>query len=341
MNLQELNSKIHQASKSELVANLASFKIDIAKALNHAEESEAYYRNHTGRELYRKLHNFGLGSEISSIGDAHDNGFRPLTVNGIKSILYDPSIDLNSSVLLAWYSASHSSTITKNPSNDKYGEITVWADKSGNSNDLTGNGNPTTGASAQNSLNVIDLDGDDYFLLEGYSTPANGTVQAFIICEVTACDNNQDSILSMNAANKDWQISAGNASQFRGILHFSTQSPHQSTTVGSNAGLKGYHMFCADLDFTDNGKYQLLVDGETLAGTHVRTYSDKIAPTVDFGVFRNRGENQFPQGSVAEVLLLNNTDNVVRQKVEGYLAHKWGIESQLGGSHPYKTSAPS
>ena len=59
----------------------------------------------------------------------------------------------------------------------------------------------------------------------------------------------------MNAANKDWQISAGNASQFRGILHSSTQSPHQSTTVGSNAGLKGYHMFCADLDFTDNGKY--------------------------------------------------------------------------------------
>ena len=95
MNLQQLNSKIHQASKSELVADLASFKIDIAKALNHAEESEAYYRNHTGRELYRKLHNFGLGAQISSIGDAHDSGFRPLTVNGIKSTLYDPSIDLN------------------------------------------------------------------------------------------------------------------------------------------------------------------------------------------------------------------------------------------------------
>tara|TARA_B100000085_G_scaffold273922_1_gene289951 strand:+ start:4232 stop:5257 length:1026 start_codon:yes stop_codon:yes gene_type:complete len=341
MNLQQLNSKIHQASKSELVANLASFKIDIAKALNHAEESEAYYRNHTGRELYRKLHNFGLGAQISSIGDAHDSGFRPLTVNGIKSTLYDPSIDLNSSVLLAWYSASHSSTITKHPSNDKYGEITVWADKSGNSNDLTGNGNPTTVASTQNSLNVIDLDGDDFFLLENYSTPANGNLQAFIVCEITACNNNQDSILSMNAANKDWQISAGNSKQFRGILHFANQTPHGSTTVASNAGLKGYHMFCADLDKTDDGQYRLLVDGKVLPGTLVRTYSDKISSPVDFGVFRNRGENQFPQGFVAEVLLLNNTDNTVREKVEGYLAHKWGIESLLPGSHPYKASAPS
>ena len=196
MNLQQLNNRIHQASKSELVANLASFKIDIAKALNHAVESEAYYRNHTGRELYRKLHNFGLGSEISSIGDAHDNGFRPLTVNGIKSTLYDPSIDLNSSVLSAWYSASHSSTITKNASN----EVAVWSDKSGNSNDLTGNGNPVTGSSTQNSLNVIDIDGGDYFERNNFSTPTSGNLQAFIVCNVTAVNNNADSILSMDAA---------------------------------------------------------------------------------------------------------------------------------------------
>ena len=91
MNLQQLNKKIHQASKSELVANLATFKTDIANALT-AGESEAYYRNHTGRELYRKLHNFGLGAEITSIGDAHDNGLRPLTVAGIKNVdPFDPS----------------------------------------------------------------------------------------------------------------------------------------------------------------------------------------------------------------------------------------------------------
>jgi len=30
----------------------------------------------------------------------------------------------------------------------------------------------------------------------------------------------------------------------------------------------------------------------------------------------------------------------VRQRIEGYLAHKWGLTSELPGGHPYKTSAP-
>jgi len=30
-----------------------------------------------------------------------------------------------------------------------------------------------------------------------------------------------------------------------------------------------------------------------------------------------------------------------RQRVEGYLAHKWGCEGDLGSDHPYKSSAPT
>jgi hypothetical protein len=29
-----------------------------------------------------------------------------------------------------------------------------------------------------------------------------------------------------------------------------------------------------------------------------------------------------------------------RQKVEGYLAHKWGLTANLPGDHPYKIAAP-
>ena len=34
------------------------------------------------------------------------------------------------------------------------------------------------------------------------------------------------------------------------------------------------------------------------------------------------------------------TDIYSIEKAEGYLAHKWGLESSLPSSHPYKTSAP-
>ena len=40
-------------------------------------------------------------------------------------------------------------------------------------------------------------------------------------------------------------------------------------------------------------------------------------------------------------LWLNGTvDLTERQKIEGYLAHKWGLAANLPADHPYKTEAP-
>jgi hypothetical protein len=46
-------------------------------------------------------------------------------------------------------------------------------------------------------------------------------------------------------------------------------------------------------------------------------------------------------GDVAELIIVNgiiNEDD--RQRIEGYLAHKWGSTAYLASAHPYKTSAP-
>ncbi len=84
MTLQELNNQIHAVrDQSEMASKLTSFKNNIKTSLV-AGESESYYMNHTGRELYRKLSHFGMESEITTIGDDHDDGFRPVTVTGIK-----------------------------------------------------------------------------------------------------------------------------------------------------------------------------------------------------------------------------------------------------------------
>ena len=84
MTLQELNNQIHAIkSQNEMSTKLSSFKTNIKNALI-AGQSESYYMNHTGRELYKKLSNFGMESDITSIGDLHDAGFRPLTATGIK-----------------------------------------------------------------------------------------------------------------------------------------------------------------------------------------------------------------------------------------------------------------
>jgi len=47
-------------------------------------------------------------------------------------------------------------------------------------------------------------------------------------------------------------------------------------------------------------------------------------------------------GDLAEVITFStDLTTTNREKVEGYLAHKWGLQSTLPANHPYKTTAPS
>ena len=50
--------------------------------------------------------------------------------------------------------------------------------------------------------------------------------------------------------------------------------------------------------------------------------------------------NRF-QGDLAECIVLSSIDTDTRQKIEGYLAHKWGLTANLPVSHPYKSAAPT
>jgi hypothetical protein len=44
-------------------------------------------------------------------------------------------------------------------------------------------------------------------------------------------------------------------------------------------------------------------------------------------------------GQIKEIVVVS--DNTDRQKIEGYLAHKWGLTDSLPVDHPYKTSPPT
>jgi len=44
---------------------------------------------------------------------------------------------------------------------------------------------------------------------------------------------------------------------------------------------------------------------------------------------------------IGEIIMVETTDTTTRQKIEGYLAHKWGLTANLPNDHPYKTAAPT
>ena len=69
-------SQIHSTKTAqELSDNLSVYKSQIKGILDlNIESQSTYYKNHTGRELFRKLYNFGLSHLIPTTYDA---GFRP------------------------------------------------------------------------------------------------------------------------------------------------------------------------------------------------------------------------------------------------------------------------
>ena len=47
-------------------------------------------------------------------------------------------------------------------------------------------------------------------------------------------------------------------------------------------------------------------------------------------------------GEIAEALVFDEQINAVnRQKIEGYLAHKWDLSGQLPDLHPYSNEPPT
>jgi hypothetical protein len=55
---------------------------------------------------------------------------------------------------------------------------------------------------------------------------------------------------------------------------------------------------------------------------------------------KNSGGDAFMNGAIGELIIAQSTNVVLQQKIEGYLAHKWGLEVNLPTNHPYKSSAP-
>jgi hypothetical protein len=46
------------------------------------------------------------------------------------------------------------------------------------------------------------------------------------------------------------------------------------------------------------------------------------------------------EGDIAELIVTHYADTATRQRIEGYLAWKWGLQGSLPGGHPYESAAP-
>jgi len=246
-------------------------------------------------------------------------------VYGTQPVLWTPSQISN---LISWYDAADLSTIT-----EEGGLVSLLADKSGNKYGATsaGGAKPQTGTRTLNGKNVLDFDGADNFLANGSVIfPSSGDIAVFSVNIIDSVATGSDSIISTDGAFFDFEFRANNASQFDGEVYGAT------LTGGPFPGPSIYN---ANFDFTGLGINNAFIDG-TQRATNV-TYSTKLDTTQVLYVMANTNITQFLEGAVAEVILTEDVTLGTRQRVEGYLAWKWGLVANLPGGHPYKIIRPT
>lgn len=267
---------------------------------------------------------------------------------GSASTPWSPSTDITT---VAWIDASDSSTYTRSGTG-----LNSVTDKSGTYTIDIGS-NVVTNSSTQNGLNVFDFDGNGDYLQSSTNEAqvSNGNHWAIGVFRFEGTNSTQDTLWSYEtnqSPKRDYAISSGNSSNsWPGELDLDGLFSNRiSSTIGNvelwddkSLTRNQYHVVACWFNKSGN-QIGVRVDG-TNAFTPVNDYDNSLQTNQQLRLMRNRSSQEL-DGKLGEFFAVANipgtsgTDLTHLTKAEGYLAHKWGLESSLPSSHPYKTSAP-
>jgi len=224
------------------------------------------------------------------------------------------------------------------------GTVARWEDKSGNANHATqstSGSRPLRKTNIQNGLDTLLFDGSDDWL-SGAATP---------------CTSNNKTIISVakNAAGAGGGVlymnQQGNNNKF-----FARQRFANNTSIVGGDGVANNVTITANLStawesFTISSWTQQSSNRAVFYWNNGTSYATTGIPDNENGSAGYRlgtGQsspgalvNVFP-GDIGELVILNSQASTdTRQRIEGYLAHKWGLTANLPNDHPYKTAAPT
>lgn len=233
-----------------------------------------------------------------------------------------------------WLDAADSSTIIESG-----GTVSQWSDKSGNeinTNQSTTASKPLFNPSGLNSLPSIDFDGNDDFLNfpSGFLFGATAVSVAFVLLGplqpndpiFAPRDTNRTGLELVYTSAVNWPtlIRVNNVNKILSGLWSTNETP-TITTIQANT------------NFTSGW----------LNGNIISAFDPTGITALNFNGIYSLGKYAGNIGSfcgemkISEFIISSNTWSLeIRQKIEGYLAHKWGLTANLPSGHPYKNNPP-
>jgi hypothetical protein len=239
-----------------------------------------------------------------------------------------------------WLDAADASTVTT-----VSGAVSQWNDKSGNGRNATQttpSNRPIYSSSSINSKPaIVKTQGSSVDI--GLNIPSLGigsgaartTVFVFKHINISTT-NNELYGLSTTA-----MLDVGATFQGLNTWRIRNDSNNLFGTAGANTAgdkimlIRGTSI---STDYRQNGGSDL---GSAAFDAHAWDTTDGVRLfSVNLpGGFTTRN---YKEGAVGEwIVIPSEIDNALAEKLEGYLAHKWGLTADLPSDHPYKTVGPT
>ena len=242
--------------------------------------------------------------------------------------------------LALWLDAADTSTFTLNGS-----AVSQWRDKSGNArhaSQSTAAQQPTYTLNGMNGLPVVTFDGTADNMAVNYNYAGNAATLYAVAARLSGGSSEQ------------WIFSSyGGSAGTPLIAPMWIKGP--STDEWASYGGSTAVFALSGATLTTNGQGFMLGIDSSITDSVLNMYTNgsltaQHPGTVRFtgGTARNfigaevNGASRFLSGHVTEIVQiesrLSTTD---RQRLEGYLAWKWGLQANLPTNHPFKNSAPT
>lgn len=271
------------------------------------------------------------------------NRLRQLGGSRIRSFAgkraWNPS--LLEGALAIWLDASDESTITLNGS-----DVSQWDDKSGN------NKNAVQAAGAKQPAYTPNL------LSGKHGVVFNGASDCLTVASLTLNTFTTVFLVLKNPSGGVFFLEHSiNGNNFPGFYIYGDQAASSLTRRVATSNFANYGsgawMGASDTIITINTTstpdvagdiFRPFKDGTALARTPnaaTTLTNSSVTETLNIGS-RNDGAAVFFNGNLYEMIICNVSLGVSdQQKMEGYLAWKWGLQGNLPANHPYKSISPT
>jgi hypothetical protein len=212
--------------------------------------------------------------------------------------------------------------------------LSTWTDKSGKLYSATGVNSPTVVTNAVNSKSAVSYNGSNY----SYSTIAAGVFSTAMIIFFVYKVNG--AVTYTTPVTRGVFTNGSPIDQYNNTRFLGGNSYNGYTSAYSHASATSTTLFTQIIQQSPSTSYNEYVNGSTTSSLSVTGFSaSDTASFVYIGTRDNKGTTF--NGYMCELIVFNQLIGLTaQQKIEGYLAWKWGIQASLPAGHPYKSAAP-